>query len=260
MHPFWRGILDLLYPPRCEACGLLRREPICEECRAAIELVRPPVCEVCGEPFDPRARGAPTCARCRRGGQRPFSVARSAAYYEGPLAKAIRRFKYEGQLVVGKPLGAIMVEGLAGEAAEGLKPETVDVVCAVPRHASRLGGRGFNQSEVLAEAVAGAIGKPLKALLERTRPTLPQVDLPAASRAGNVRGAFAARLTEVIEGQRVLLIDDLFTTGATMRECARVLRRSGAGEVRVFALARAAPQWRRPGAEIRADAREQRVD
>ncbi len=259
MHPLWRGMLDLLYPPRCEACGRLRQEPICDECRASIEHIGPPVCEVCGQPFDPRAQAAPQCAECR-GRRRSFSVARSAAYYDGPLAAAIRRFKYDGQLVLGGPLGRVMVQALENGAARDLDPATIDVVCAVPLHESRLRERGFNQSEVLAEAVAEAIEKPLKPLLERTRPTAPQVDLPASSRVRNVQGAFAANLREVIAKQRVLLIDDLFTTGATLRECARVLRAAGTAEVRIFALARPVPTWRRAGADARALAREHRVD
>jgi len=250
MHPLWRGMLDLLYPPRCEACGRLRREPICAECQAAIVRIAPPMCEVCGVPFDPRAQAAPRCEDCR-GKRRPFSVARSAAYYEGPLAEAIRRFKYHSQIVLAKPLGALMVEVLASSAGRDLDAMRVDVVCPVPLHRSRLRERGFNQSELLAQAISQATERPLRSLLERTRPTLPQVDLPVGSRAQNVRGAFAPRLQEVIAGQRVLLIDDLFTTGATLTECARVLRQAGAEEVRVFTLARALPWWRFPASGVR---------
>jgi ComF family protein len=177
-------------------------------------------------------------------------VARSAAYYEGPLVQLIWRYKYHGQMVLARPLGEVMVAALEGAAA-ALDPETIDVVCAVPLHASRLRERGFNQSELLAEHVAEVIGRQLRPLLERTRPTLPQVDLPLESRAANVRDAFASNLREVIRGQRVLLIDDLFTTGATITECARALRRAEVGELRVFTLARPLPLWRRPGADIR---------
>jgi len=250
MHPLLRGILDLLYPPRCEACGRLREEPICGECLNKIEFIRPPLCETCGEPFDPLAKGAPRCQRCRSG-RRPYTIARSAVYYEGPVVQAIFRFKYHGQMVLGRTLGRLMVEAL-GDGAAGLSPEAAEVVCPVPLHPSRLRERGFNQSELVAEEVAAALGKPLKALLERTRPTLPQVDLPVESRAANVRDAFAPRLEEVIAGKKVLLVDDLFTTGATLSECARALRRGGAAEVRVFTLARPLPLWRRPGADARA--------
>jgi len=194
-------------------------------------------------PFDPKAQAAPRCADCR-GSRRSYALARSAAYYHGPLTQAIWHFKYHGQMVLARPLGEMMVAAISGGGAADLEPETIDVVCPVPLHGARLRERGFNQSDLLAEAVAEGIGKPLRRLLVRTRPTLPQVDLPAESRATNVRGAFAPDLHEVIQGKRVLLIDDLFTTGATMAECARMLRRAGAEEVRVYTLARPAPRWR----------------
>jgi ComF family protein len=148
-------------------------------------------------------------------------------------------------MVLWRPLGELMVEALCRGAANGLDPESIRVVCPVPLHESRLRERGFDQSELIAEVVADGIDRPLRSLLARTRPTLPQVGLPVQSRAANVRGAFQARLQEVIEDKRVLLIDDLYTTGATLAECARVLRRAGAAEVRAFTLARALPRWRR---------------
>jgi ComF family protein len=252
MNALARGLLDLLYPPRCEACGRLRREPFCAECRAAVEPLQPPQCAVCGQPFDPAAAGAPLCPECRLRRRHPFRIARSAVYYEGPLVQAIWRFKYRGQMVLAEPLAQFLVAALASGPAADLELGSVDVVCPVPLHPSRLSERGFNQSELLAEHLAAAIGKPLRLLLERTRATLPQVDLPRGSRAANVRDAFASRPAEVIQGQRVLLVDDLFTTGATLRECARALRRAEAAEVRVLTLARPLPAWRRPGADIRA--------
>jgi ComF family protein len=244
MNPLLRGILDLLYPPRCEACGRLRRDPFCGECRAQVEMVQTPLCRLCGEPFDPRAQGAPTCERCR-GRRLPLTIARSAAFYRGPLAGAIRRFKYHGQVVLARPLGSIMIEALDG-AAGGTDPSTVGVICPVPLHSSRQRERGFNQSQLLAEEISVAIGKPVIPLLERVRPTAPQVDLPARARAENVRRAFAAKADAGIAGRTVLLIDDLFTTGATLMECGRALKAAGAAEVRVFTLARPLPRWRVP--------------
>jgi ComF family protein len=239
-----RGILDLFYPPRCEACGRLRRDPICGECSAQIEMIVPPLCHLCGEPFDLRAHGAPICERCR-GRRLPFAIARSAAFYRRPLIHAIARFKYHGQIVLARPLGGIMVEALSGAAGD-LDPPTIGVICPVPLHSSRQRERGFNQSQLLAEEISLAIGKPVSDLLDRVRPTAPQVDLPARARAENVRKAFAAKENAGIAGQTVLLIDDLFTTGATLIESGRALRAAGAAEVRVFTLARPLPRWRVP--------------
>jgi ComF family protein len=157
-------------------------------------------------------------------------------------------------MVLWRPLGGLMV-GALQNGASAIDVETIDVVSAVPLHESRLKERGFNQSELLAEAVAEAAGKPLKRLLGKTRATLPQVDLPRQSRSANVRGAFEPRLQEVIAGERILLIDDLFTTGATLSECARALRRAEAREVRAFTLARGIPQWRRAAAALAASDR-----
>ena len=250
MNALLRGLLDLLYPPRCEVCGRLRREPICASCAAEIALVAAPVCAVCGEGFDPAAAAAPTCEECRRR-VRPYSMARSAAYYEGPLVQAIWRFKYHCQMVLAMPLARVMTEALEGEACAGLDITSVDVLCPVPLHPSRLRERGFNQSQLLAEEVGAVLSKPAQLLLSRTRPTPPQVDLPARARSANVRGAFAPAAAEAVTGRRVLLVDDLFTTGATLAECARALRSAGAAEVRVFTLARAIPGWRRPAVDAR---------
>jgi hypothetical protein len=107
--------------------------------------------------------------------------------------EAIRRFKYHCQMVLWRPLGGIMVDALESAAAADLDPGTTDVVCAVPLHESRLRERGFNQSELLAEVVAEAMGRPLKPLLERTRPTLPQVELPAQSRRSRAASAVDRR-------------------------------------------------------------------
>jgi len=89
MNVLLRGVLDPLYPPRCEACGRLRREPLCPDCRAQLVPTAPPVCAVCGDALDPSAAGGPLCQHCRPPRRRPFSLARSAFHHEGPLVQAI---------------------------------------------------------------------------------------------------------------------------------------------------------------------------
>jgi ComF family protein len=157
--------------------------------------------------------------------------------------EAIRRFKYDCQAVLWRPLGKLMAEALAN-GAKALEIDTIEVICPVPLHETRQRDRGFNQSELLAEYIGAAYDRAVRPLLQRVRPTLPQVELPKQSRAANVHDAFAADLHEVIAGRTVLLVDDLYTTGATMAECARVLRRAGAAEIRIFTLARPLPGWR----------------
>ncbi len=111
MHFLLRGLLDVLYPPRCEVCGRLRHPPFCADCRAEVEMISSPLCERCGEPFDPQGQGAPLCAECREKPPR-FSLARSAALYEGPLVRAIWQFKYDCQMCLGEPLGRLMADAL----------------------------------------------------------------------------------------------------------------------------------------------------
>jgi ComF family protein len=161
-------------------------------------------------------------------------VAAAGLYQEG-LREAVHRFKFRGDLGLDRPLGELLAEALSGQAAPGWRP---DLVVPVPLHRRRLAERTYNQSLLLARAVARSWRVPVPArLLLRTRATPPQQGLSAEERRRNLRGAFALR--QPLGGERVLLVDDVLTTGATARECARVLRDGGAGEVAVAVLARA---------------------
>ena len=243
MHWLAKGFLDLLFPPRCEVCRELGPDIICEPCAAGIELVKPPLCANCGEPFDPKARGGPLCLTCRTK-KRPFHLARSAAYHEGPLRKAIHHFKYQRKRVLAGPLGAIMADWVSSN-GEGFRE--ADLVCPVPLYPRRQRERGFNQSELLARSLAAHLDRPLApGLLARVRDTLPQIELPVSERAANVRGAFAVSRPEEAAGKCLLVVDDVFTTGATLSECARVLRRARAARVLILTLTRPLPRWRLP--------------
>jgi len=211
-------ILDLFYPPRCGGCGRAGLGWWCAECDA-----RTPWLE----------DSAITTTQSLSDGYPDLKVI-SAARFDTPLREAIHRFKYEGQpqlsAVFGARMGALWVR--CGR--------PVDAIVPVPLHASRLRERGFNQSALLAREISAISGLPIQAqALRRVRATQQQVrmDDPDARRA-NVHGAFAAAQA-LVTGKAILLVDDVFTTGATLAECAVVLHQAGASEVTALTLARA---------------------
>lgn len=172
------------------------------------------------------------CAACVRE-PRPWGALRSYGPYGGVLRRLIHLLKYEGM----EPLGATLGRRLAEPAGE-LAP--YDVVAPVPLHRSRRLERGFNQAELLGRGLARAAGGRLEpGLLARRRATQPQAGLTAAERRTNLRGSFYAPRREAVRGRKILLIDDVTTTGATLEACARALQRAGAASVVALTLARA---------------------
>lgn len=177
-------------------------------------------------PLDEEGR----CGLCRRG-LRGFDAAYSVAAYEGRLRELIHLFKYGGVRTLAKPLG----EWLAGAMP---RDERFDRIVPVPLHWRRRWRRGFNQSALLAQAVARRYALPVTPVLGRIRATAVQAGLSHAGRRANVKGAFRVRGGFALEGQRVLLVDDVLTTGATAAACAAVLKQAGARYVAVLTLAR----------------------
>jgi ComF family protein len=220
------ALLDLVYPPRCAACGEpAAAEPFCPVCAEAIEPV-PPGCDRCGLPG---ARA--TCAACLADPP-PFDAVRAGGLFGGPLADAVHAFKYGGRPALARPLGA----WLATRAS--VPPGAV--VVSVPLARGRRIERGYDQAALLADALARAAGvrrRRLRGALTRTRETVPQVGRSRAERARNVDGAFEA--TRRVAGADLVLVDDVVTTGATAAAAAAALRRAGARSVVVVALARA---------------------
>jgi ComF family protein len=195
-------------------------------------LLAPPRCSACDEPTTPRVA---FCARCARTIERSASP-EGAFVYGGAIAAAITRFKYTPTPELAVPLGLLLAQ------AARERSLTADVVVPVPLHPSRLVERGFNQAALLARPVARALGARLAArAVERTRPTPRQAELDRAERLRNVAGAFRARSRQGMAGQRVLLVDDVRTTGATTRACAEALREAGCREVLSLVLAIAPP-------------------
>lgn len=240
----WRewanAALDLVFPPLCPLCqtrlGDGRRDPLCGDCWERLERLNPPCCQICGRPFmtfEPSGEGG-RCGECRRR-RPPFAYARAATLYNDTVREVIHAFKFGGKRAIANPLAEVMA--LAGEAA-GL-PEVVDCLVPVPLHRRRQAERGFNQSALLARRLGRRWRRPVvEGSLRRTTATCPQTELAADERRKNVRGAFALRRPKRIAGRRVLLIDDVMTTGATVSECARVLLGGGAATVGVLTAAR----------------------
>jgi ComF family protein len=200
-----------------------------------VDRLAAPFCLCCGLPFD--AQGpSHLCGGCLRRPP-PYALARAPFLYGGALRDAIHRYKYDRQWTLARPLGRLLCDVLPD-----LDPRSFDLVIPVPLHPRRLAERGFDQAVPLARAVARChrIRLSPRALL-RTRPTAPQALLDGGARRRNVHDAFLVARPREINGLRVLLVDDVLTTGATASACARALLRAGAASVGVLTLARAAP-------------------
>jgi ComF family protein len=234
-------ILHWVFPADCAVCNrpaVDRRLPFfCRDCWATIRPIEGPICPWCGRPFDsPLAlRSSPghLCGPCR---VKPpaFDRALSPYRYEGVLEKALHLFKYRRRDALASRLADLMLVW-----ADRLP--SVSLVMPVPLHPSRLRTREFNQALLLADRLADWLGLPLSfEQLVRVRATRPQTELDRKERVRNVRRAFAVRHPAGLASQHILLVDDVLTTGATVNECAKALRRAGAKSVTVLTLARRA--------------------
>lgn len=237
-RPFVNAILDLLFPPLCHVCRRFIPEAgalhICPSCLEDIQVLGSPLCQVCGIPFTGAGADHP-CGACLKA--RPsFDSARAALLYEGHCRELVHAFKYRNKTHLRRPL-ALLSAAVLREFVASRGP---DVIVPVPLHVRRLRSRGFNQALLLGELLAREWGLPLaRRALARVRWTEPQIGLPADQRRENVKGAFAVSGRPVLAGKKVLLVDDVLTTGSTAEECSRVLKRSGAAEVTVITVARA---------------------
>ncbi len=237
--PLARRVLDLLLPPRCGRCGVdvPADATLCLSCWSGVAFIGEPLCEICGLPFEIRPYGRAVCGDCLSDPP-AFDRLRSAVVYDDATRPLILAFKHADRLTLA-PLFATWMRRAGADMLDG-----ADLIVPVPLHRWRLLSRRYNQAAVLVHALARPGGaKVVDSLLVRTRQTPSQGRKSAAQRTLNVRGAFALRnncdgAAEVISGRRIVLVDDVFTTGATVSACTRVLRRSGAMSVEVLTLAR----------------------
>ncbi len=213
--------LDLLLPPRCAACGG-NGWPLCAVCTEQVGVITPPRCERCGRPWEEPLTSCVDCPAM------PVDVARAPFLYDGPVARAIRGMKFSGWHAIGPHLAGAMV-AVAGD----LLP--AHMVTWVPLSRRRRARRGFDQAEVLARAVAFRMELPARRLLVRARDTRAQARMGGTERRRALDGAFVPADDL---GGRVLLVDDVLTTGATAAACARTLKRAGATRVAVLTAAR----------------------
>lgn len=240
------ALASIVFPAPCRICEVTlttaSRIPICSACLSSFQPLNGAACQKCGRPFVSAVAAAsvqPLCHLCRRDVYN-FDFARSFAVYNDAMVRAIVLLKYHEVT----PLGAWFAARLEEVVARNPDDFAADVVVPVPLHASRLRERGYNQAELIARPLAKRLGLPLRSyLLVRTRPRPEKLKLTRKERWRTVRGAYAMRSAAKIDKVRVLLVDDVFTTGATLDSCAQALRKAGADRVVALTAARVAPEW-----------------
>lgn len=245
-----RGLADalasVLFPAPCRICGETldnsSRIPICRACLASLAPICAPLCQHCGCPITSHipleTSHAPLCHICRRG-LYDFDFARSYGIYSPAMARAIMLLKHHAVL----PLG----DWFARRIAEAAKPHpemyAADVIVPVPVHRARLRERGYNQADLIARPLAKLLGLPVQScLLVRTKPRPDKLRLTMRERWRTVRGAYEMQQGVRVDKLKVLLVDDVLTTGATLDACSRALRKAGAAQVVALTVARAVPR------------------
>ncbi len=237
--PALRTAADLLYPPACVGCeiSLPHGEYLCATCADTAPRIEPPCCDKCSQHFDGEipADVPFVCRECRVNGF-AFGCAVSARRHTELPRDLVVRFKYGHEYYLRRPLADWLAEVFHGDPRLHATP--VDALVPVPLHPRRERERTFNQATVLARLLARRTALPVWPALRRTRFTATQAALTRPERLANLRGAFVSARRWPVNRAHLLLIDDVFTTGSTVHECARVLLRAGAASVRVLTVTR----------------------
>lgn len=227
-------ILEILFPLRCSACGAKTKNSwlLCDECLSDTSYLSSPLCTICGTPFSEGVGVDHVCEECLRSPP-SYSFARSLVEYEGAVVTLLRNLKYKCDISVRRSLLKI------AETCDFKEFEECDLIIPVPLHKSRLRSRGLNQALFLARIffLKRAEDIDLRSLV-RIKNTRSQTALDVRGRKRNVKNSFEVLSSEHIENKKICLVDDVFTTGSTVRECCRVLKKAGAKEVKVLTFAR----------------------
>ncbi len=233
-----RHITDIVFPPQCISCAAIL-QPItekvfCSACREKIKFLTGSICPICGITFFDSPSASHLCGNCMEN-KTYFSCARAVVSYETIILNTIHRFKYGNNISVGARLASFM----ADFSFPDVDFTGYSLIIPVPLHIKRLRQRGFNQSLILARALAKKWQIPVNfSLLKRHKFTLTQTGLNKTERKQNIKGAFEVSDKKKIAGKNVILVDDVYTTGATINECAKILTKAGAQKVTVLTLAR----------------------
>jgi competence protein ComFC len=236
VEPF-HGFISLFYPANCEFCGeaIAHAQYLCERCSEKAPRIVAPFCAKCSEPFSGAIEAEFTCANCAHR-KLDFDAAVSAYRSRGVVRVMILRFKYGRDLYLRHLIAGWLLEAMRDSRLHG---RTFDMLVPVPLHPTRLRERGFNQAELLAQILRAHIGVPVISALERIRYTTTQTAFDRIERMENLHDAFRLRKNIDVRDSRMLLADDVLTTGSTLSECARVLREAGAQSIYAVTAARA---------------------
>ena len=237
MRSIFQKLLDVLVPPRCPMCGVLVSEvsTLCPDCFSKLHFISNPRCQICGRPFEFALTNDCLCPQCLNHPP-SFQKARAAVVYNHDSKKIILPFKHNDRIDLGPLISKLMFV-----AAEELISD-VDIICPVPLHQFRLIKRKYNQSALLACQLARRYQKNYcPDLLKRTRSTSSQGHLKAQDRKQNVAHAFAVKRPNLIPNKKILLVDDVLTTGATANECSKVLLAAGATSISLVTFAATLP-------------------
>jgi ComF family protein len=234
------GGLNLIYPAICQICREERATKdesyICVSCRKKVRVLEPPFCSKCGIPYDGEIDGVFACGECKDVDLK-FDSARAAVRVNAFMLDVVHKYKYGRWMWFEKFLGGLLVQAAATE----LGKERWNMIVPVPLHSLKKREREFNQADRLAKYLSRAIGVPMNtAILKRVAPTQSQTRLTRVERTENVKKAFALRAPVDLKGMKIILIDDILTTGATTSACAGILRKAGAEKIQVWTVARGA--------------------